>query len=266
MMIERRTLEAIAVDKSENAQDRVDAASALLNARIAEGMNEESRLDRRARLAMFVVTWATAWLAFVLLMCCSCAARPHTRTIGEEHHAALEIVGACPGEVMGLPALITQTRGSAVIVSSSQVLTAFHVVDDPACMYSVEYPDASRVAMRVEAVWQPLDVARLVTVTGTFKEPPILGIGVAPLPGATVCIVSAIPHYSRTCGDVQWYGGTKDKAGDMRHTALTQPGNSGAGVYDAAGLLVGILTHYGRCINGQFCGGRATSIRPEFFQ
>ncbi len=259
MMNERRVLEGIAADRSSEDEPRVAAAMALLDAR-------NSQLDRRARLAMFLVTWATAWLAFVLLMCCSCAARPHTRSIGEEHHAALEIVGACPGEVMGLPALVTTTRGSAVIVSSSQVLTAFHVVDDPACMYSVEYPDASRVAMRVEAVWQPLDVARLTTLTGTFKEPPILGIGVAPLPGDTVCIVSAIPHYARSCGEVQWYGGPIDKAGNLRHDALTQPGNSGAGVYDRRGLLVGILTHYGRCVNGQFCGGRATSIRPEFFQ
>lgn len=77
--------------------------------------------------------------------------------------------------------------------------------------------------------------------------------------GQWVCLVPAVPRPDRRCGR------RVHDPERIRHTAITQPGNSGSGVYDDRGRLIGIVTHLTKCTNGQICGGIATSLHSRLW-
>ena len=68
-------------------------------------------------------------------------------------------------------------------------------------------------------------------------------VGERPAIGAEVCLVPVVPARGPQCGKVDSFDSIP---GDVFHQATTKPGNSGSGVYDADGRLVGIVTHYRR--------------------
>ena len=67
-----------------------------------------------------------------------------------------------------------------------------------------------------------------------------------------VCIAPGYPSRAHRCGELQKGRGIE---GTAYHNAETQHGNSGAGAYDEAGNLIGVVTVLTTCNNGQICGG-----------
>lgn len=229
-----------------------------------------------------------AFVGFMLAFFTGCASAPRGRTLPEQHLAAVSIVRACqkPNTTLTVDASgimlggtiswspnTFDSIGSGVLVDGTHVLTAYHVVDalPPGCHWEITI-DGGAVTVRdplpylveVETIWPTRDVARLRIV----KANPIKGVRKPEIrssldAGDEACVVSAQPRTFRRCGDVSYYSnGTDD--GDQMTSGIIEPGNSGSGMYDVNGFLIGIATHYIPCINGQICGGRFTHMRREF--
>lgn len=159
-------------------------------------------------------------------------------------------------------------KGSGVVVGDDRVLTAYHVVD---CVMRVgtQQHAGHLLAVRVmrgdiersasvEVAMLPADVARLKTrglIGATWWSAQQLGP--VPRAGDEVCMSSLYPKVERKCGMFEEQD--NDESGDMAHGAVTRPGNSGSGLYDAHGRLVGIVTHFRAFGTIQF-GGRATAL------
>lgn len=182
-------------------------------------------------------------LAVAVLLSLSCATAPPAPTIRSRAGLAYPVSTTClvDGDV-------SFGRGSAVAVSPDQVLTAYHVVDncpDPVILVGEELAEVELVAPKA-------DVARLRLLTGRFHGP-FARAGKLPEAGDEVCLVPSVPHAITECGMVV-------EAGDGRieYSALTVPGNSGSGLYDRAGSLVGVVVQYRLC-GGLACGGVAST-------
>lgn len=146
--------------------------------------------------------------------------------------------------------------GSGVIVDSHTILTVAHVAyDEDICMYTALMPNQTTyVLMRGEILSDP-DLATMKSLT---PFAPTYEVAFAPMPGLgeTVCVQTAYPRWAFACGERQY----SPADGAFAMSALIEPGNSGSGVYDGNGRLVGIITHLIRCSNGQICAGRATAL------
>ncbi len=196
--------------------------------------------------------------ALVLLSC----AHPHpqyaTAEIGDEYARAVRIEPVCVDPLT--LEIETPGIGSGVIISDRQVLTAGHVVDCPLLLgaYAID-ADGTKHEMFLEATAEGADIVRL----KLFPQDP-KGFGFKdlsashPVVGDEVCILSAVPARRRVCGQVTGYEDLD--SGNLMHTALTEYGNSGGGLWDAEHRLVGIVTHLIPCNTGGTCGGRATSL------
>jgi len=149
--------------------------------------------------------------------------------------------------------------GSGVIVGPDTVLTAWHVVKCPprtSRFLLVSGPDNVKHWAELAAGDPDHDIARL-TVAGTPATRLKLA---AAKDGDVVCAAVAHPIREWSCGVVIDVGPVKTKTNgtvDIWHTARTVPGNSGAGLYNGRGQLVGLQT------NGDATktdGGLATSV------
>lgn len=155
------------------------------------------------------------------------------------------------------PDVMEMGMGSGVLVADRLVLTAAHVV---ACEGTVSIQvtvmaTGQELTATAETIDTNSDIARLTLSEPVAATP--MTYGPRPELDDRVCLVSAVPEYTRRCGNVQSF---REGKGDVWHDAITQPGNSGGGVYDSRGRLVGIVTHYYTCRNGQFCGGAFSSF------
>lgn len=200
----------------------------------------------------FVIMGMIALIIFIVLLatCSGCGRLPNAerpRSVVQEYDAAVKLTVTCASG--------SQPFGSGVIVGPEHVVTALHVVACDGIITATEV-NGTVTLMIVDQVHPLLDVARL-QVAGTYRfrdaRPRIWTV---PAIGDEVCVVPGFPSRGRACGDVE-RGGTPT---NFPHTATTEPGNSGGGVYDSRGRLVGIVTHLRQCVNGQFCGGKATAI------
>ncbi len=148
--------------------------------------------------------------------------------------------------------------GSGVLIGPDRMLTAAHVVtcdQGEPLLIQVELHGATTIA-GVEVVSNGADIARLQTADALEFHAVL--IGPRPEVGATICVAAGAPQgLTRRCGPVERF---ETAPGDIVHAVVTEPGNSGAGVYDDSGRLIGILSHYRTCVNGQLCGGKATSL------
>lgn len=191
------------------------------------------------------------------LLCLSCMAKPRlTRSATEQNDAAVEIAVVCENGSM--------YAGTGVALPDSRALTAFHVIapcpGGPLAI--VAELDDTAMLMQPESIAPNADVVRLEPVDlGLAKAPlsksRLVELGPLPEPGETVCIAAARPYHSRRCGVVEF---AADRPHGIRFDAIVEPGNSGSGVYDSAGRLVGIATKLYQCHNGQICGGLATPL------
>lgn len=229
------------------------------------------------------------FLAALLLMTCTCGRGPlppALYSVYDERAAAVELRVRCIAAASfalvgddGSPKLthagedFEMPRGSGVLISQTQLLTAEHVADLSsipsflsACALYAYLPSGRRYQLTQEYGSKVYDVARLRASVGIFYEferAPI--VADAPDPGEDICLTPAYPMRLRRCGEVQYNNG--NPPGDVVHAAITEPGNSGGAAYNRAGNLVGIVTHLWKCSStGQICGGRVQSLHPEFFR
>lgn len=150
--------------------------------------------------------------------------------------------------------------GSGVIVNDHTVLTAAHIAEDPpgtACIRTVQMVNGKKYLVVPSKTLPERDLASLETVLETFFPTYPITYGPAPAYGERVCSMTAYPMFLWRCGDAQTEA---DPPGDRSHTIVTEGGNSGSGVYDSLGRLVGIITHRWSCSNGQYCGGKFATL------
>lgn len=154
--------------------------------------------------------------------------------------------------------------GSGVILNANSVITAAHVVDSLAsgqCWASAVTADGEVHPVTVDWLDPLRDIARL-HVQKPFKFHRKLKIAKTPELDDDLRLVSGFPTRSRRLGLVEGYF---DGSGDILWSGVTEYGNSGSGVWDRRGRLVGIVTNLYPCQNGQFCGGRFQSLWSQRF-
>ncbi len=191
-----------------------------------------------------------ALVALLAIAACDCTPSrigPASPTAARERSMALALTVTCLGETG-----FSKVQGSGVAVSSRHALTARHVIDcNGATPWQIQATDSRgrSFEMLVDKLRaDDADAARLVAA-GTaepfdlFARP-----GPAPSNDDVVCMSTGIPDWVRACGAVARVG--KDMF-QFWHPA--DFGNSGSGVYDARGRLVGIVVQLRRCSNGQHC-------------
>lgn len=208
---------------------------------------------------------ALCWLAVMLGMIAfggSCAhSSPLTsRGLVERYIEAVEIEAMCVQGNTTEGALVGW-HGSGVIVSRTRVLTASHVANKPGivCAFSATTIDGKMRMVQPAAFLPELDLASLEIVDGEkpFDASPV-SYGAKPEVGDRVCAAVANPWRGHKCGEVQLPG---NLPGDVQFLIIVEPGNSGSGVYNDAGELVGIVTHRFSCNQStQTCGGKAASL------
>jgi S1-C subfamily serine protease len=193
------------------------------------------------------VLWLAVTLQVLSLALVSgCCSRPAVQVprgpAVTQQELAVEITRACAtssGVAVGF--------GSGALISESGVLTAGHVVFCPGVStIVVTRPGAMHVA-QVHSLDLEGDMAILV-LDSKVPGVPVAKIGPRPKVRDRVCVATARPERARPCGMITGYD---TLPGDVRHTARTVKGNSGSGVYDLKGRLVGIATH--ACRDGS-CG------------
>ncbi len=190
-------------------------------------------------------------LALLTLVCGACVTptvrhpMPSQGSIAAQRLAAVEVVSVC------LSGRIRIHTGSGVVVSPTYILTAAHVVSCSGAEVSLSQPGGPIVRARVEMLDHRIDVARLMVVDGQrLRVSPLRVSRITPR--SRICAASAVPEREYHCGMVESF--LPRRAGDMSYDMFVEPGNSGSGVYDDRGALVGIVTHH------RPGGGLATSI------
>lgn len=177
---------------------------------------------------------------------------PEGRTISGQWDATVAISAQCGDGLHWY-------TGSGVIVSDDVVLTARHVVADhyqdngawvncPNLQITVREIDGTMHDATVEAEASS-DIARL-RIVEKFTDPPAV-LGPRPLLGENVCMVALRPEPWRRCGETQ---PTTDSL--IRVNFQVVHGNSGAGVYDTDGRLIGIIV----TLDPNAMGGEASVI------
>lgn len=133
--------------------------------------------------------------------------------------------------------------GSGVIFNKHMLITANHVVDR-GChsmrVFAVAH-NARVFHMTISDTLPSHDLAMLVTGEAMPVPPVDLNGGVVRA-GETVCVVPGFPKRVRTCGKtlvVFKRPGEKN----LYFEAHTESGNSGGGIYNTRGDIVGIATH-----------------------
>lgn len=154
-----------------------------------------------------------------------------------------------------------RSYGSGVIVAPYVLLTAAHVATAQpgfACLWFASMIHGKRYMIVPDTAIREWDLASMRSVLEPFDPTYAVAYGPAPEFASHICAAPAFPQWLHRCGDVQTYS---DPPGDMQNTIVTEPGNSGSGVYNDDGQLVGIVTHLWTCTGGtQICGGRAAIL------
>lgn len=200
------------------------------------------------------------WIVVVVILYASllsgCASVPRGRTVEEQYLAAAELHVSCGPP--GTDRTDKLMHGSAVIVSEYRAITAAHVLGCTVNGAMLKLADGREVQVKIEAVSEKLDAARLVADQPLGTLPVEVGRAVE---GDIVCITTRWPKASRRCGEVR--RAELDSLIEILHAATTEPGNSGSGLYDRRGRLVGIAT---RKVNLAIGGGVASIVRRWFIE
>lgn len=168
--------------------------------------------------------------------------------------------------------------GTGVLVSPTQVITAHHVVNCatyPKLKHTLKIKVVMYEGFATTATYEVVDpgrdLARL-RLRDPFPTSPV-SIGYATR-GGIACAVTAVPERAIRCARVVALSNVKRLYGDIRtnHADLWF-GNSGSGVYDGDGRLIGISTRINFCSNEDWeawleshtrpaktCGGSVSSI------
>lgn len=185
------------------------------------------------------------------------------RTLQEQVTSSAEMRIACEALKPGTTRV---QYGSLVMVNSTLALTALHVVrcatKDPDTEI-VRYTEPLKIEANLGGNWYEVlvewqvpdqDIAVLKTPSTNAQA---AAFGELPALGQTACAAPSYPYAALRCGMVQ----PPIPEGTLIDTVV-EPGNSGAGVYDASGRLVGIISQVRMCMNGQFCMAIARAVWP----
>jgi len=217
------------------------------------------------------VWWQINLILLLLCYVSSCA------TTGYGSNAALDVDQAAKQSARAVSILVSCDhplgRGSGVIVSDHEVLTAKHVIDTvcpngkTATLVVTDWRGVDRVMLVQKSATGDtdnggIDIALLALATdeAPFVAPPVRMA--QPVVFRTLCVATAVPHRSRSCDVVQSIDHSK---GWARTTWLGDFGNSGSGVYDEHDRLIGVLV---RIIGANWggVGGSLVDVRlAEFF-
>jgi len=201
-------------------------------------------------------------LVFLLLnSCISVWSLGKSATPSRQASATIKVINTC----MDCDGKFSVSGGSGTSLSSSFALTAQHVIDCPSGVQAVviERADGQQLLAEVDVEAVKSDIARIRLVEGEFKTW-IKRIADVPSVDDKICFESALPGRNRRCGWVQAV--TNRRNGDIRHSAVTEPGNSGGGAYNEDGELIGVVTRAYACndifnlYTERVCGGLVSSI------
>jgi S1-C subfamily serine protease len=187
-----------------------------------------------------------------ILAACNC------RLPADETPQDVDALAARIGQIVHIDACTA--AGSGVNLGNGYVLTALHVVTGcPAHLVTEsisersspsELDTANRFDLALLKLETPMDAPR-VTVARVAQ-------------GDTVCKMAAAPLLTVRCGVVLE---VRDGKGGIRHSIQTDKGNSGGGLYDQSGNLVGIVSTCNTAFQGsEVCigsGGGATAVYPH---
>lgn len=142
-------------------------------------------------------------------------------------------------------------NASGVVTGPYTVLTANHVVahcDSPTVL--VTSWDGTLRFASVSTRYKTLDIASLgILGTTGFAPAPVTLIK-----DTKVCVLTGYPERHKICSEV-----TRGDLVEFYFSGETVPGNSGSGVWDVEGNLVGIVTKWRQCADGTNCGGAAST-------
>ena len=215
------------------------------------------------------------FLTALVIMQTGCAGMS-VRSPTQQHNAAVKIITSCTSQMTllltmpdgsvidtGLPtgrAVVRRFGGTGVLVSAYHVVTAKHVVT---CAENEELsvaintgPGADRQAF-VEFEFPNYDIARLIVKDSLAYFFTPITIGPLPTLGQQVCEASKVPRDTWRCGTTQ----KPDDEGLIVFEMITEHGNSGSGLYNAAGQLVGIVVQWWPTEGGEHHGGKASPVQ-----
>lgn len=236
-------------------------------------MTNDGKIDWLSIVGAVLLAWTFALGLGMLLGACG----GHVNALGEtdavgseysspivaaEYDRAALVRMTCAVEDPSMGALVkTIDYGSGVLVSDHQLITAAHVVhcDGGWWITARVLGDDRDVPVRVEYADDTGDVARLAALQGTPWSAPPVRAGSADV-GAVVCALDVWPDVQRRCGEVQLPSPTP--GAELEFTGMAEPGNSGAGVYNDNGDLVGVVTRMVPCFDGEICDTRAAVLGP----
>lgn len=191
-------------------------------------------------------------LAAIIALLAACGSAPKPAAVAAS--ADTEVLGV--GDLAILSSC--ESSGGAVALDGRHLLTAAHVVvsctDGPVMVRS---GDGSVRLARVELVDVIRDAARLELVPGSTDLDARLEV-VAAHVGQPVCIRSGL-HEERRCGTIDRIATGR---GGVHSSTATIRGDSGSGLYDEAGRLVGIVVNCNTGEDGSCApsGGGATPM------
>lgn len=175
--------------------------------------------------------------------CLSTVQRPRATEYPRRQAAAAVRIASVCGDVT--------TNASGVIVGTRTLLTAYHAVSHCENPTVVMITWDGHLRMGFVRWFSPIvDLAEVTVIGGTLGLP----VKTAQLKSSTVCTVTGYPDRSRICGQVE-----ESNVLEFKFSSKTIPGNSGSGVWDLEGNLVGIVTRWRQCADGSNCGGIAST-------
>lgn len=250
-------------------------------------MYTERNFDRPlTRLERVKVALVLCLAAIVVLACNpGCAFLTHARGPVEQYNSAVVIKVGCAFEMPDNPlmpktTIVAEGTGSGVVVGPHRVLSALHVsgcetdwpnpldLSKPIKLHGTlmymrvvtgDKNDPKEHHAEVVQRFPKRDIMTLHTEDdlGAYMSP--IAIGVDPEVGDTVCEASGSPTWTYRCGIVQ-PNLAAGRDGDIRFAFKVEHGNSGSGLYDAHGHLVGIVVMLRTCEFDEVCEGYASSL------
>lgn len=204
------------------------------------------------------------WLVALVATCSSCAATQMHAASGAKRTPPQQLASTYFVQTLCLrvDGSGSMHGGSAVAVDGHHLLTAQHVIacnEGGMAVIRVSTEDGRFFEARVQQEWNMKDVAQLYT---QMELPGVSPVGFStPRVGEAVCAHVAYPAFGAHCGDVVSISPERLNA-DIEVAIPIEHGNSGGGVYDSAGMLVGIVTNLVPCLPDltQSCGGRFSSF------
>lgn len=225
----------------------------------ADQAAQETRLkyrdlrDRRFKYVTAIGTWITALLVtFMLTMCSACGAafmRPGTtRTVLNQDAATVSIDKWCVVATETGGKIELSGGGSGVAIDDTHVLTAYHVTTCTNKLATANFyittSDGRTLYATVTKTAPDNDIALLTLKDGSLGVEPVQISG--PIKGDDVCVSPAKPNRNHKCGVVKSIKSYK-WGGNIRTSINIRHGNSGSGVYNSKGRLVGIAVSLEWC-------------------